>query len=63
MVDQIMATIALIMFLIFVGFLAVYINSLDLWVVLLAVAMLATTDFVQTLRHDNNRPDNGKKQR
>lgn len=61
MVDQIMATIALLMFLIFVGFLAVYINKFDLWVVLVAVAMLATTDFVQTLRADTDKPENGKK--
>jgi len=61
MVDQIMATIALLMFLIFVGFLAVYINSFDLWVVLVAVAMLATTDFVQTLRADMDKPEIGKK--
>ncbi len=61
MADQIMATIALLMFLIFVVFLAVYINSFDLWVVLVAVAMMATTDFVQTLRADMNKPENGKK--
>lgn len=61
MADQIMATIALLMFLIFVGFLAVYINSFDLWVVLVAVAMMATTDFVQTLRADMNKPESTKK--
>jgi len=61
MADQIIATIALLMFLIFVGFLAVYINSFDLWVVLVAVAMMATTDFVQTLRADMNKPENTKK--
>lgn len=58
MADQIMATIALLMFLIFVGFLAVYINSFDLWVVLAAVAMMATTDFVRTLRADISKSDN-----
>ena len=60
MADQIIATIALLMFLIFVMFLAVYINSVDLWVVLVAVAMMATTDFVQTLRADLNKPKNDK---
>lgn len=61
MVDQIMATIALLMLLIFVGFLAVYINSFDLWVVLVAVAMMAATDFVQTLRAGNGQSkDNNK---
>jgi ABC-type iron transport system FetAB permease component len=61
MADQIMATIALLMFLIFVMFLAVYINSVDLWVVLVAVAMMAATDFVQTLRAEMNKPENNKK--
>lgn len=60
MADQIMATLALLMFLIFVGFLAVYINSFDLWVVLVAVAMLATTDFVQTVREDTDKDGNGE---
>ena len=57
MAEQIMATIALLMFLIFVGFLAVYINSFDLWIVLAAVSLMATTDFVQTLRADNREPE------
>lgn len=61
MADQIMATIALLMFLIFVGFLAVYINSFDLWVVLAAVAMMATSDFVRTLRADGKEPKEGAK--
>ncbi len=61
MADRIMATIALLMFLVFVGFLAVYINSFDLWVVLVVVAMMATADFVLTLRADMDRSENSKK--
>lgn len=50
MADHIIAPLCLAVFLAFLGFLAVYIGELDLWVVILGVAMLAVTDFVATLR-------------
>ena len=52
MIDRILATISLLMFLIFLGYMAVYIGEIDLWVVVLVVGMMAAYDFVQTLRED-----------
>jgi hypothetical protein len=54
MVDQIMATISLLSFVIFMVVLAVYINEFDLWLIVAAVVMMAATDFVHTLREDGN---------
>lgn len=54
MADQIIASIALLMFLVFLGFLALYIGELDLWIVILAVGMLAATDFSSSIRGGGN---------
>ena len=54
MVDQIMATISLLAFVVFMLILAVYINEFDLWLIIAAVSMMVATDFVQTLREDAN---------
>ena len=53
MADKIIAPIALALFLVFVAFLAIYINEIDLWIVLVLVCALATYDFLQALRSGN----------
>ena len=50
MTDTIIASLSLAAFLAFLAFLAVYIGEFDLWIVVLAVAMLSVTDVIQTLR-------------
>ena len=50
MVDKILAPIAFLMFLVFMGFLAVNINVLDLWVVIVGVVSMTGYDFIRTLR-------------
>jgi len=52
MIDRILATISLLMFLGFLGFLAVYIAKVNLWAVLVIVGGMATFDFIRTLRQD-----------
>ena len=52
MIDRIIATISLLMFLTFLGFLAVYIGAINLWGVILLVGAMATFDFIRTLRQD-----------
>lgn len=61
MADQIIAPIALAIFIIFLGFLAVYIGELDLWIIVVGVSMLAVTDFVQELRNSGNSSAANKK--
>lgn len=56
MADQIIASVALLLFLVFLVFLALYIGELDLWIVILAVGMLAATDFASSIRGGGN-PD------
>lgn len=53
MADKIIAPIAIALFLVFISFLAIYINEPDLWVVLVGVSVLAVYDFYQALRTGN----------
>lgn len=55
MVDRILAIFALVLFIGFVATLAVYINRLNLWVVVIIVMAMAAFDFFQTLRNSNGR--------
>jgi hypothetical protein len=55
MVDRILATLSLIMFIGFLAFMAVYIGEIDLWIVLVVVSVLAVFDFVVTLRGDDTK--------
>jgi hypothetical protein len=57
--DQIIAPLCLAVLLGFLGFLAVYIGEFSLWTIILAVAMLAVTDFVQTLREERQSGSDG----
>lgn len=61
MADQIIAPLALAVFIIFLGFLAVYIGELDLWIIVVGVSMLAVTDFVQELRRGGTPSDGNRK--
>ena len=54
MADKIIAPLALLMFLAFVAFLAVYVNQIDLWIVIVLVCCLAVFDFWKTLRSSSN---------
>lgn len=53
MVDTIIAALALSVFLAFLVFLSYSIGSLDLWIVVLVVSMMAVADFVDELRRDD----------
>jgi hypothetical protein len=55
MADKIIAPIALLLLVVFLAFLAVYIDEIDLWVVFVLVSAMAAFDFWQTLR----KPENG----
>ena len=59
MADRILATISLLMFLSFLGFLAVYIAKVNLWVIIVIVGAMATYDFVRTLRQNARDGANG----
>ena len=59
MADKILATISMLMFLSFLGFLAVYIAKLNLWVIVVIVGAMAVFDFVKTLRQDAGNDVNG----
>jgi uncharacterized membrane protein YoaK (UPF0700 family) len=54
MTDKILAIISISLFLVFVGFLAIWINEPDLWVVVVVVAGMALYDFWRTLRADGD---------
>ena len=54
MVDKIVAPLAILLFLAFVAFLAVYVNEIDLWVVVVAVSAMGVLDFWLELRGRNN---------
>ena len=54
MADKIIAPFAILLFLAFVAFLAVYINEIDLWIVILAVSAMGVFEFWQSLRSQNN---------
>jgi len=54
MADKIIATFAILLFVVFVVFLAYYINEIDLWIVIGLVAVLAVYDFWESLRHPEN---------
>jgi hypothetical protein len=60
MADKIIATIAILTFVMFVGILAFYVNEIDLWVVIAVVTIMALFDFWQTLRGSNNGNSNAK---
>lgn len=47
--DKIIAPIAMGLFLIFIGFIAIYINRPNLWVVVVVVSALAVYDFWDTV--------------
>lgn len=55
MTDRIMAAVALVLFVGFLGFIATYIDEPDLWLITGAVALMAAYDFVRSLRN-NSRP-------
>jgi ABC-type iron transport system FetAB permease component len=59
MTDRILATISLLMFLIFLGYMAVYIAEVDLWIIIVVVGLMATYDFVQTLRESAGNDEGG----
>jgi hypothetical protein len=59
MADRILATISLLMFLGFLGFLAVYIAKVNLWVIIVIVGAMAAYDFIQTLRQNARDGANG----
>ena len=50
MLDRIFATISLAAFIGFMLIILVWINELDLWIISVAVLLLAVYDFVHTLR-------------
>ena len=54
MADKIIAPLAILLFVIFMVFLAFYINEIDLWIVIALVAALAVFDFWGSLRHPEN---------
>jgi len=54
MADKILAPFALLLFLVFIGFIAVYVPEVDLVIVLCIVAALAIYDFWTTLRSNGN---------
>jgi len=54
MADKIIAPLAILLFLAFVAFLAIYINEIDLWVVIVAVSAMGVFEFWQSLRNQNN---------
>lgn len=54
MADKIIAPLAILLFLGFVAFLAIYINEIDLWIVILAVSAMGVFEFWQSLRNQNN---------
>ena len=59
MADRILATISLLMFVSFLGFLAVYIAKINLWAIIVIVGAMATYDFVRTLRENAANSTNG----
>jgi ABC-type iron transport system FetAB permease component len=59
MADKILATISMLMFLSFLGFLAIYIAKVNLWVIMLIVSAMAVFDFVKTLRENGGDDANG----
>lgn len=54
MADKIIAPLAILLFLGFVAFLAVYVNELDLWIVIGIVSAMGVYEFWQSLRNQNN---------
>ena len=54
--DRIIATIGLLAMVVFLGFLVVYVDALDLWIVIVVVSAMAAYDFVQSLRNGSRSP-------
>ena len=54
MADKIIAPLAILLFLAFVAFLAIYINELDLWIVIGVVSAMGVFEFWQSLRNQDN---------
>ncbi|RMD61869.1 MAG: hypothetical protein D6826_08805 [Alphaproteobacteria bacterium] len=54
MADRIIAPLALLVFIAFTLFLAVYINEIDLWIVIVLVQIMAIVDFWQAMRAAGN---------
>ena len=59
MADKILATISILMFLTFLGFLAIYIAKVNLWVIVVVVGSMAVFDFIKTLRDQSGNGANG----
>jgi len=59
MADKIIAPLALLLFIVFIGFIAVYVPEVDLIIVLGGVAALAIYDFWTTLRSNGNNHSTG----
>jgi uncharacterized membrane protein YoaK (UPF0700 family) len=55
MADKIIAPLAMLLFATFVAFLAIYINEIDLWIVIVVVVAMGVVDFWQTLRSENGK--------
>ena len=58
MADKIIAPFAILLFVGFVAFLAIYINEIDLWIVIGVVSAMGVYEFWQSLRNQDN---NGNK--
>ena len=56
MADKIIAPLAMLLFVGFIAFLAIYINEIDLWIVLSAVAAMGVYEFWSSLRDENGKP-------
>ena len=54
MADKIIAPFAILLFLAFIAFLAIYINEIDLWIVIIAVGAMGVFEFWQSLRGQKN---------
>lgn len=56
MADKFLAPLALLLFIGFIGFLAVYVPEIDLIIVLVGVALLACYDFWKSVVSNGTRP-------
>lgn len=56
MLDKFLATVSIATLVVFMGIVAVFVNEPDLWIVIVAVLIMAIFDFVTTLREEKKKP-------
>ena len=61
MLDKVLATLSIVLFIAFVGIVVIYVKEVDLTIIIVAVVIIAAYDFWKALRTNGKKGDAAKK--